>query len=278
MADKHKLPPLINVLVAEQGNDEEELGDDEFEDALEAEVEINNLPTVTSDEGHGQHELHPNSLKALQERAEFIQKSGLDLAQDDEEEEEEEEEDEGEEEEQEEASSPDSPLSPAAAAAASTGAAQQLESSSSSKKKKKKSAGIKLDKKKIKQILDAASESTLDRDMQEVEGALELFLDSKFNQAEELLSKNKDFSLYHSVGFGVIRLLKAIFTFVSNTPTHPPTPPVRFIFLKMTSFMIISLYIIINFVGSRGYQDSKNWTVNVCRNRQCFAKTLHLYY
>ncbi len=141
-------------------NDEEE--DEEFEDALVEEEETTTIPITSLLSAPDAAQQNHNSLKALQERAEIIQKSGFDLAHGiDEDEEEEEEEEGGDDEEgnygeEGEASSPESPT------AAATLSDTQQDSKSKKNKKKKKGSGIKLDKKKIKQIMDAASEATLD--------------------------------------------------------------------------------------------------------------------
>ncbi|KAJ3395829.1 hypothetical protein HDU92_004842 [Lobulomyces angularis] len=72
---------------------------------------------------------------------------------------------------------------------------------------------FKLTKKELKQVISDSTEKQLLTDIIQVEVALDLFLDSKFNEAENILKKSYGKSLYFTLGYGVIRMLKAVMTF-----------------------------------------------------------------
>lgn len=77
----------------------------------------------------------------------------------------------------------------------------------------KSSYKVKLSKKAIKNILAESDEESLEADIIGVEEAIELFLNSKFNEAEIVLKQKYGKSLYYTFGFGFIRFLKALMTF-----------------------------------------------------------------
>ncbi|KAJ3079029.1 hypothetical protein HK102_004071 [Quaeritorhiza haematococci] len=78
---------------------------------------------------------------------------------------------------------------------------------------------FKIDKKTLKQNIQYTDDATLATDIKEVEAAIELFLNSEFVQAEKLLSQKYGKSLYYTLGFAVIRDLKALMTFDADDVT-----------------------------------------------------------
>lgn len=59
----------------------------------------------------------------------------------------------------------------------------------------------------------AAADDELQRDILLVRRALDCFLDSRINEAEEILEPRRDTSMYCSLGYGFILFLKSVMTF-----------------------------------------------------------------
>ncbi|KAI8825790.1 outer membrane protein Iml2/Tetratricopeptide repeat protein 39, partial [Fimicolochytrium jonesii] len=72
--------------------------------------------------------------------------------------------------------------------------------------------GVTVDKRAVKNRA-AEAEKELDSDIAEAQDALELFLNSRFAEAERRLSAKNGRSLYHTLGYATISYLRALFTF-----------------------------------------------------------------